>query len=389
MARRKGKLVVLHLAARYPVAGVVWQLLQHLIGFRALGLDVWYIEDHGAYVYDPINLTVSDDATDNLKRLSATLNRYGFGDRWGFFDAAKGEYLGMSRERCHQLLADADAVINLCGATAPRDEHRKTRCLIYLETDPGGFQVALARRDADVVKAADAYNLFFTYGANIGASDCILPTAGIDWRPTRPPVLLDEWRDGVGDASPVTFTTVGTWHNRGNDVEWNGETYFWSKHVNFEKYLDVARRAGQPVELAMDLNSGPDYERALAGGFSFRSVLDVSLDIDVYRTYLSSSRGEFTVAKDLYARTRSGWFSDRTACYLAAGRPVVTQKTGFEKFVPTGEGLLGFDTPAEAVAAIRAINADYPRHARAARDIACEYFDARKLLDEIAKVAGL
>jgi len=389
MAKRKGKVVVLHLAARYPVAGVVWQLLHHLIGFRALGLEVWYIEDHGAYVYDPVKLTVSDDATDNLKRLSAALNRYGFGDRWGFFDAARDDYAGLSRERCHQLIADADAVVNLCGATDPREEHRRSRCLIYLETDPGGFQVELARRKPSAVKAAEAYQLFFTYGANLGAPDCILPTAGIKWRATRPPVLLDEWRDGVGAASPAAFTTVGTWHNRGNDVEWNGEKYYWSKHINFQKYLDVASRAGQPIELACDLDSGDDYERAVRGGFTFTPVVSVSLDLDVYRTYVSSSRGEFTVSKDLYVRPRSGWFSDRTACYLAAGRPVVTQKTGFEKFVPTGEGLLGFDTPDEAVAAIHAINSDYPRHARAAREIAREYFDATKLLDEIARAAGL
>ncbi len=389
MAQRKGKVVVLHLAARYPVAGVMWQLLHHLIGFRALGLEVWYIEDHGAYVYDPVKLTVVDDPADNLQRLSAALDRYGFGDRWGFFDAATGEYLGMSRERCHQLLADADAVVNLCGATDPRDEHLKSRCLIYLQTDPGILQVQLARRNAAAVKAADAYDLFFTYGANIGASDCILPTAGIDWRPARPPVLLDEWRDGVGPASPVAFTTVGTWRNIGKDVEWNGSTYYWSKHLNFAKLLEVARRAAQPIELAMDIESGDDYERALKGGFTFRPAVSVSLDLDVYRAYVSSSRGEFTASKDVVARTRSGWFSDRSVCYLAAGRPVVTQRTGFEKFVPTGEGLLGFDTPDEAVEAIRMINADYPRHARAARQIAIEYFDALKLLDEIAAAAGL
>jgi hypothetical protein len=115
----------------------------------------------------------------------------------------------------------------------------------------------------------------------------------------------------------------------------------------------------------------------------------MSLDLDGYRDYISGSRGEFTVAKDIYARTRSGWFSDRTACYLAAGRPVVTQRTGFEKFIPEGRGLLGFDTADEAVEALRAVNADYAAHARAARDIAAEYFDALKLLDEIAEVIGL
>src|SRR5208337_3786170 len=134
------------------------------------------------------------------------------------------------------------------------------------------------------------------------------------------------------------------------------------------------------------LKSGPDYDRAVAGGFSFRPVVPMSLDLDVYRQYLFDSRGEFTVAKDLYVRTRSGWFSDRSVCYLAAGRPVVTQKTGFEKYVPEGRGPVGFDNADDAVAAIRKVNADYAGHCRAAREIAAEYFDANKVLDEMAEI---
>jgi hypothetical protein len=159
--------------------------------------------------------------------------------------------------------------------------------------------------------------------------------------------------------------------------------------VNFRKVLDIPKRAGQAIELATDLDSGPDYESAIAGGFEITPVIPLSLDIDNYRDYISGSRGEFTVAKDIYVRPRTGWFSDRTVCYLAAGRPVVTQFTGFEKFVPAGEGLLGFSTPDEAVDAIKAVNSDYPRHARAALEIAVEYFDALKLLDEIAEAAGM
>ena len=143
------------------------------------------------------------------------------------------------------------------------------------------------------------------------------------------------------------------------------------------------------MELATDLNSGPDYERAVTGGFKVVPALPMSLNPESYRQYISSSRGEFTAAKDLYVRTRSGWFSDRSACYLAAGRPVITQRTGFEKSIPTGAGLLGFDDADEAVKAVHAVNADYANHARAARELACEYFDALKLLDEIAQTAGL
>lgn len=386
--RRKGTIVVLHLAAQYPFAGVMWQLIHHLVGFRQLGLEVYYIEDNGAWAYDPIKAASISDPSSNLKLLAGALGRFGFGDRWAFFDHEHDTYIGMTRERCHQLLAGADAVINLCGATFPREEHRGAR-MVYLETDPGLMQIQLSRRNEEWVRKAAGHQLFFTYGANIGNPDCLLPSGGIRWHPTMPPVLLDEWHEGVGPAEPASFTTVGTWMNRGGDVTIGGETYFWSKHVNFRKMLDLPRRANQPIELATDLDSGPDYEAALKGGFTFRPVVPMSLDIDGYRTFVSSSRGEFTVAKDLYTRTRSGWFSDRTVCYLAAGRPVVTQRTGFEKFIPEGRGLLGFDTAEEAAEALCMINADYLAHARAARTIAVEYFDAIKLLDAVAEIIGL
>ena len=387
-AKRKGKIVVLHLAVQYPFAGVVWQLLHHLVGFRQLGLDVYYIEDHRSHAYNPAIASVTSDPTENLKLVGGVLDRFGFGGKWAFLDSFREQFIGMSREQCAELIRDADAVVNLCGATEAREEHAQSRCLVYLETDPGVFQLEYKRKVPSAVALAKAHQLFFTYCANIGAPDCLLPASDLKWHPTRPPVLLDEWRPGVGPAEPLAFTTVGTWRNSGSDMEIRGETYYWSKHVNFRKVLDVAGRAGQPIEISTDLNSGPDYDQAIAGGFTIKPVVPMSLDIDVYREYVSSSRGEFTVAKDIYVRPRTGWFSDRTVCYLAAGRPVVTQRTGFEKFVPVGEGLLGFDTPDEAVEAIGEINSDYRRHARAAREIAVEYFDALKLLDEIAEAAG-
>lgn len=378
----------MHLAVRYPFAGVVWQLLHHLVGFRELGFDVYYVEDHGAPCYNPLEVAISGDPTHNLNVVGGALDRFGFAGRWGFLDSKRKEYVGMPGARCDELVREADLVINLCGASRPRDEYGDAR-LLYLETDPGGLQGALDRGEAEAIRYAAAHKLFFTYGYNIGEPDCVIPSAGIEWHKTRPPVLLDEWHPGIGPESPRAFTTVGTWRNKGGDVDIRGELYRWSKHLNFEKLLEVARRADQPIEIATDLDSGPTYERALEGGFSFVPVVPMSLDIDDYRNYICSSRGEFTASKDLYVRTRSGWFSDRTACYLAAGRPAVTQFTGFEKYLPTGEGLLGFHGADDAAAAIRAVNSDYARHAARAREIAREYFDAARLLDEIARTAGL
>ena len=385
----RGKIVVQHLAVRYPFAGVVWQLLHHLVGLERLGFDVYYLEDHWAYVYDPMQVSNVPDAEANLKLVIPALERFGFGKRWGFLEPVTGDYLGMSRERCRGLLREADAVINLCIATKPREEHLACRRLVYLETDPGPFQVSLARGDAEALETARRHHHFFTYAYNIGQPDCRLPDGGLPWHRTRPPVPLDLWHEGVGPAEPAVFTTVGTWTNKGNDLEIDGEKYWWSKHVNFRQVLEVARMADQPIEIATDIKDGPDYERALAGGFTIKPVVPMSLELEGYRQYVSSSRGEFTVSKDSYVRTRSGWFSDRTATYLAAGRPVVTQFTGFEKYLPTGAGLLGFHDAAQAVEAIKQINADYRRHAKAARELALEYFDAARLLEEMVSALGL
>ncbi|HJU12448.1 MAG TPA: hypothetical protein VJ728_16310, partial [Candidatus Binataceae bacterium] len=354
IGKRSGKIVVMHLAARYPLAGVIWQLLHHLVGLRQLGIDVYYIEDNGGeWVYDPYINDISPDPSRNLKILTDALHAYDFDGRWAFFfDYSRKQHYGIEPQRAFELVSEADAVINLCAAIQPRDEILRHQCLIYLETDPSDT----ALRETEILST---HQLHFTYGYNIGAPDCILPPGDFQWHRTRPPVLLDEWHPGMGPAEPVTFTTIGTWRNKGHDIEINGETYHWSKHLNFRQLLEAPRRSEQSMELATDLNSGPDYERALAGGFKIVPAVPMSLSIQDYRQYICASRGEFTAAKDLYVRTRSGWFSDRSVCYLAAGRPVITQRTGFEKFIPTGIGLLGFDDADEAVEAVRTVNADY------------------------------
>ena len=387
---RSGLIIVYHLAVRLPFAGVIWQLLHHLIGFRRLGLDVYYIEDSGGgWVYDPVAETFISDPTRNLALVTSALARHGFEDRWAFRDPESGEYIGIPKAACTQLLRDADAVINLCGALNPGEEHANARCLVYLGTDPGRFQVELQQGNPEAVRYAAAHKLLFTYAYNLGSADCLLPTGGFAWKVTRPPVLLDYWADFVGVPDSGVFTTIGTWQNKGQDVEIKGERYSWSKHLNFMKMLEVPNKSGQKIELATDLTRGPDYERMNSAGFRIRSAIPTSLDLEQYRHYIGSSRGEFTVAKDVVARTGSGWFSDRSACYLAAGRPVVTQRTGFERTLPTGAGLFCFGNDQEAVDAIRSINSDYARHSRASCEIAHEYFDGRDLLKEIAEAAGL
>jgi hypothetical protein len=385
---RSGVIVIYHLSVQLPFAGIIWQLLHHLIGFQRLGFEVHYLEDTGGWVYDAVGETFISDPTRNLAMVKTALARHGFRGGVGFRDKS-GEYLGISTAEGIRLLRDADAVINLCGALDPAEEHANVRCPVYVGTDPGQFQVKLQQRDPKTIRCVATHKLFFTYAWNLGSSDCPLPTGGLQWKPTRPPIVLDYWAPFAGLPDSGVFTTIGTWQNKGRDIEIEGEAYSWSKHVNFLKMASVPGQSNQPIELATDLRCGPDYKQMASAGFRIRSAVPLSLDANEYRKYIGLSRGEFTVAKDVVARTRSGWFSDRSACYLAAGRPVVTQNTGFDRALPTGAGLFQFDNAQDAACAIRSINSDYPRHCRAAREIAAEYFDAAKLLKQIAEAAGL
>ncbi|HEU5323711.1 MAG TPA: hypothetical protein VFX28_23105, partial [Methylomirabilota bacterium] len=219
------------------------------------------------------------------------------------------------------------------------------------------------------------------------APDCPVPPGPFAWRVTRPPVLADLWETAA--PAGAAFTTVATWRNVGKDVEFRGERYVWSKDVNFRRFIDAPRRTGAAFEVALESADLDAPARLRARGWSVVEARAVSRDVEVYRDYVRGSRGEFTVAKDLVVRTRSGWFSDRSACYLAAGRPVITQDTGLGSHVPTGRGLFAFRTLDDVAAAVQAIAADPARHAAAARELAREYFGAERLLGAILADAGV
>ena len=381
-------ILVLHLAGQYPLAGVVWQALHYLVGLRELGHEVYYIEDSGAPPYDPLVKSIVADPTYNVTCLQQTMERFGFADHWVYWDMDRNIYYGLSRTRLQALYDKADVIINLCGATLPRDEHRRHGRLLYIETDPVFEQIRIAQGEQRTLDFLARHDVCFTYGENLGAADCPIPLSGFTWQKTRPPVVLDLWEER---ADPVCryFTTVATWQNKGKDIAFQGQTYYWSKHVNFLKFLDLPRRTAQPFELAIETVDEAVQADLAARGWHLVDAVERSATVEGYREYIYASRGEFTVAKDIYVQPRSGWFSDRSVCYLAAGKPVVTQETGFSKFIPSGQGLFAFSNMEEAVAALEAINADYLRHAHAAREIAAEYFAADKVLRKLLQDAGV
>jgi hypothetical protein len=385
---KRGKIVVLHFACQMPLAGIAWQALHYLVALEKLGYEAWYVEDNGANPYDPQRETVAIDPADNVANLRAALTAHGFGERWAYWHAATDRYYGLARERARELFGDAAAIVNLCGATRLRDEHLVCPVRIFVDTDPGYHQIKYFAGDPAVREYLGAHTHFFTYGVNIGDESCPLPLSGIAWRPTRPPVDLDLWPAAAGE--PECFTTIASWDNSGKDIDFAGSTYLWSKHTNFLKYLDLPRHTpGTCFRMAM-LPPDPAITREItAQGWRLVDPRPVSATLAAYQAFINGSRGEFTVAKDIYVRPHTGWFSDRSVCYLAAGRPVVTMRTGAGGFDRPGRGLFDYASHDEAVAAIDAIAGDYAAHSRAAREIAGDHFAGERVVGSMITAAGL
>ncbi|CAA9295737.1 MAG: hypothetical protein AVDCRST_MAG93-4242, partial [uncultured Chloroflexia bacterium] len=389
---RGRKIVLLGMMSKHPVAGVIWQTVHYLVGFRRLGFDVYYVE---AGAFQPSWLLVGrgEDGDRSAKAaafIDGIMQRFDLGDRWAFHALhADGRCYGLSEVQLKQLYRSAALLINLHGATVPLPEHTATGRLVYLETDPVTPQIELYDDLQQTIDFLEQHCAFFTFGENYGNPGCKVPVSEhFDFRPTRQPVVLDFWQphsDGAGS----TFTTIGNWQNPGRDVTFQGEVYHWSKHHEFMKFLDLPDRTNQALELALSRCHEADKCMLESKGWQVRDALGFSTDLDAYRSYIARSRGEFTVAKDQNIRLRSGWFSDRSATYLAAGRPVVTQETGFSNILPIGQGLFAFSEMEEAEQAFESINSDYEHHCQAARALAREYFNYDVVLPQLLAYFGL
>jgi hypothetical protein len=383
---RRLRIIVLGTMASDPYAGMAWMHMQIAAGLRRLGHDVYYVEMTSRWPYDPVREAFVDDSGYAVTYMARVAESFGLGRRWAFRRSFSDfAWLGMERREAESLLADADAVLNVTGATSPVAEAIKVRRLVLFGTDPVGHEIAFSRGDPGVRSFLAAHHDCVTYGENIGNPDCPIPPLPRLRARTRQPVLLDLWESGP--PTRREFTTVANWKQEGDDLVFNGETYYWSKHHEFLKFLDAPRLAGTPVELATTPDS--DVTSLLEShGWKTANAHVFTTDPWRYRDYVRASRGEFTVAKDQNVRLRSGWFSERSACYLAAGRPVITQDTGFGCALPTGEGLFAFNTMDEVLAAFEAVNSDYERHSRAARAIAEEYFRAETVLAKLLEDLG-
>lgn len=386
------RVVVTGLIATYPLGGVSWDYLAYVEGFRRLGCEVLYLEDTGGWFYHPAAETFSDDVGPNLRYLAAAFAMIDAGGvAWSVRDP-NDVYHGQSAAAVRGFCSSADLFLNVSGCCWLRAEYRGARRAAYLDTDPGYTQAKLQAAAQGTASADELFSVdlirrhdrFFTLAENIGAPDCRVPVCGLDWKPTRPPVVMDWWPMAF-DPSARRFTTVMSWRVGGASPLIDGVSY-GGKDVEMLRMLDLPERT--PVELEIALSGAAPRERLEAAGWRVVDARACSATMSDYRRYVECSRGEWSVAKEIYVALRSGWFSTRSAVYLASGKPVVVQETGWSAHHPTGAGLFAFATAEEAAAALAAVEADYRFHCEAARAVAERELAAAVVLRRLLEDAG-
>lgn len=381
--------IVTGMVVTYPVGGVAWDYLQYAMALESLGYEVHYLEDTGWKTYDRQTARYGTDPACGLEFLAQTLAAIQptMADRWCFRDM-DGRLHGPDAARMPDLIATSDLLLNVSGGTLLRPEYAACPRKVLIDTDPGlNHFVNFPKWDAKPGWHGSlgwrAHDAFFTYASRIGQTDCVLPLFGIDWHATRPPVQIDHWR---AQPPAADWTTIMSWKNFEEPIVHNGVSY-GAKEREFIHIEDLPKQVSAKLEVAC--GGEPPLDRWRERGWQLADAPTTSATAASYQHYIQQSRGEFSVAKNIYVATGSGWFSCRSVCYLAAGRPVVVQDTGFSRGLPCGEGLLAFTSPDEAVDQLRRVEADYPRHARAARRLAGDYFDGRIVVKEILNQVGL
>ncbi len=389
----KKKIVVMGFMGGCPIAGVIWQHIHYIVGLQRLGHDVHYIEDSARYAYNPITFDLNEDYSYAVKILAKLAAQFGFEGRWAYC----ARYLpghdctGMEKKRIVELYKEADAILNVCGTQEFNDDLLQSGNILYVESDPGVEQIKVDKGERTTIDYLKKHRALFTFGESVGTEAFPVPMHGFRWLPTRQPVVTDFWKTSAPPEPGAVFSSIANWSTSGlKDIEWRGEKYLWSKSLEFLRFIEAPKAAGEEFELASTLPDAATRENFLANKWRFVSPVEMSVDYNLYTDYIRRSKGEFTVAKDQYVRLKTGWFSDRSACYLAAGRPVITQQTGFTHYYGGGgKGLFAFENVEEIAEAARAIRADYAAHSRAAFDLAREHFEAEKVLASLLERADV
>ena len=397
------------IAQHYSLAGVTWDYVQYLIGLHRMGHEVYYFEDSGEWPYSldggpSGDQWVAGDCRANTDYLRKLLGRYGLEDRWAYHFPTKKEWYGLSDRNRKSIMQSADLLINVSGTLEKPEQYDRIKRLAYIDTDPGFTQARILAGNQRFCELIGAHQVHFSFGERIPPH---LHRDGLEWLPTRTPIVLDLWPVRTNESR--TYTTVMSWTSYQPLVH-NGITYR-QKDAEFIKYLGLpARCRGVKFEIAMGKLQHANWQSTVSNpeiadstlpignfnsphdmlqycGWQVVDPLQRCGSPDSYRDYIVSSRGEWSVAKGGYVTARPAWFSCRSACYLAAARPVIVQDTGFGDVLPVGEGILPFSTIEESVEAIEEVERAYSRHSAKAREIAGEYFEASRVLQDLVERA--
>lgn len=389
------------IAQHYTMGGVTWDYLQYLIGLKSLGHEVFYFEDSGEW---PYNLDggitgddwVAKDCNSNITYLNKVLSRYDLHHNWAYYFPLNATWFGLPDVKRKEIIQTADLLINVSGTLEKPENYRSVKRLIYVDSDPGFTQVKLKGSQNDFTQRVNAHDVFFSFG------ECLpedLTDENYNWKPTRTPIVLSEWQPT--EPGKNAYTTVMNWTSY-SPLQYEGN-FLYQKDVEFIKFLTLTehlkdihfevalsplQHANWQSDVHPELLNKTPVELLSHFGWHVVDPAVTCADIDSYRRYIFNSKAEWSVAKGGYVVSGPGWFSCRSACYLAAGKPVIIQDTGFGKVLPVGEGILAFSTLAESIEAVLEVEAHYDRHAKRAQEIAYEYFDADKVLKSLIERMG-
>ena len=384
------RIIVAGMVAQCPLGGVAWDYLQYVIGLARLGHDVFYHEDTWCWPYHPSENRIVDDGGYSARFLESYFRFCApeLAERWHYLHLHDISY-GMLRRDFDAVARTADLFINVSGASFLPDALSPHCIKVFVDTDPGYNQIVLSERPAwseNIERWCGevlAHDRHFTYGENIGALDCGVPTADLYWGTTRIPIVMDLWQGIPVPISPTgAWSTVMTWNVFRGKLEYRGVEYH-GKATEFEKIGGLPRQVGLPFRLALGGIGAAPRARLAGEGWVVQDGPSATLTPQDYQSYIAASRGEVSVAKNVYVALNTAWFSGRSACYLAAARPVVVQDTGFTRVFPTGNGLHAFTNSEEAAEAIYMIEHDYGREARIARELADGYFNSGRVLTRL------
>ena len=388
------RIIVTGLVGLYPVGGVAWDYLQYIVGLAKLGHKVYYYEDTWTWPYHPLKKEYTTDGNYSARYIADFFKYYApeLNDKWYYFHLHKTSF-GMNKTTFEEIAKTADLFLNISGACLIPDQLSADCVKVFLDTDPGYNQIVFSERfswSENVDKWCSevmAHDQHFTYAENIHRSNCMIPKLDFDWKTTRMPIVMSLWENNtpITRAEKMPWTTVMTWNAFKGPLIYEGVEYK-SKGSEFEKLIELPRYVSLPIKVAVGGLNAP-LKRLESYGWQVVDGPTLSVTPQQYQQFIVNSRAEFSVAKNVYTALKTGWFSCRSACYLATGKPVVVQDTGFSSVLPVGEGIVPFTSLAEAVAAIEEVESNYERHAKAARTIAQEYFDSHKVLTKLIEEA--